>query len=112
MRLFGPVLAAMLALLLLLPAVAVAAPGAAAAGDAAVLVLAAEEGGAEDGPQGPEPRDPQDTENPAAPERYEAPFIWAASVGLLALAVLGTLTLAGLYYLLVQRPRQKSADRK
>lgn len=110
-RLLAIVLPAMLAVVLLLPVAAGAAPLADAAGDGAVVVLAAEEGGSPDGPQGPEPRDPNDTENPAAPEDYEAPFLWAASVGLLALAVLGTLTLAGLYYLLVVRPRQKTSDR-
>lgn len=109
MRLFGLVLPAMLAVALLLPAAASAAPLSDAADDA-VVVLAAEEGGAE-GPQGPEPGDPNDTENPAAPADYEAPFLWAASVGLLALALLGTLTLVGLYYLLVVRPRQKTSDR-
>ncbi|MBW3659225.1 MAG: hypothetical protein KY457_11345 [Actinobacteria bacterium] len=109
MRLFGLVLPAMLAVALLLPAAASAAPLSDAAADA-VVVLAAEEGGAE-GPQGPEPGDPNDTENPAAPADYEAPFLWAASVGLLALALLGTLTLVGLYYLLVVRPRQKTSDR-
>lgn len=109
-RLFGLVLPAMLAVALLLPATAaLAAP---TGDEVATVLLAAEEGGGETGPQGPEPRAPDDTENPAAPDRYEAPFIWAASVGLLALAILGTLTLVGLYYLLVHRPREKSADRK
>ena len=107
-RLFGLVLSALLAVALLLPVAASAAPLGDTAG--AVVVLAAEEGGPE-GPQGPEPRDPDDTENPAAPANYEAPFLWAASVGLLALAILGTLTLVGLYYLLVVRPRQKTSDR-
>lgn len=112
MRRFALVLPALLAVALLLPATAAtAADDVSGAGDLTTVVLAVEEGGA-DGPQGPEPRDPDDTENPAAPEDYEAPFLWAASVGLLALAVLGALTLAGLYYLLVKRPGQKTADRK
>lgn len=106
-RMLALVLPALLAVALLLPATAATA---APSGDA-VLLLAAAEGGA-DGPQGPAPRDPNDTENPAAPEDYEAPFLWAASVGLLALAILGALTLVGLYYLLVKRPSQKTADRK
>jgi hypothetical protein len=109
-RLLGLVLPALLAVTLLLPATAVSA---APSGAATAVLLAAEEGGPE-GPQGPEPADPNDTENPAAPENYEAPFLWAASVGLLALAILGTLLLAGLYYLLVHRPQQdeKTAGRK
>lgn len=112
-RLSGLVLPALTAVALLAPATM-----ASAAADAGVVVLAAEEPAAEgeeggaDQPQGPAPMDPDDTENPAAPENYETPFLWAASVGLLALAVLGTLALAGLYYLLVYRPNQKSSERR
>lgn len=106
-RLTGLVLPALLAAAMLLPATsAAAAPSAETAG----FVLAAEPGGGGE-PAGLDPMDPNNTENPAAPADYEPPFLWAASIGLLALAVLGVLVLVGLYYVMVHRPAQRSASR-
>ena len=102
-RLPSVVLATLLAALLLVPATAAfAAPSAPAAAD--VLVLAAEGGGGE--PAGPEPLGPNATENTNAPADYEPPFLINAAVGLTALLVLLVVGLGGLYWLLVQRPRQ------
>lgn len=92
------VLATLLAVLLLVPATAaVAAPD---APPASVVVLAAEGGGE---PAGPEPN--PDTTH--APPEYEPPFLINAAVGLTALLVIGVLALGGLYWLLVQRPKQR-----
>jgi hypothetical protein len=106
-RLIALVPTVLLAVALLLP---VPAALAATSADAPGVVLAVE---AEPGGEAPglAPGDPDDTENPAAPEDYEAPFLWAASVGLVALAVLGLLLLVGLYYLLVYRPSRRSPSR-
>jgi hypothetical protein len=101
-RLAGLLLSALIALAVVLPA----APALADAG----LVLAAE---ATDGPAeplGPEPKEPNNTDNPVAPAEYEANFLWGAAVGLLALGLGMVLLIGGLYYLLVLRPRQ-AADR-
>lgn len=102
-RLAGLLLSALLTLAVVLPA----AP---ALADAGGLVLAAE---ATDGPAeplGPEPREPNNTENPVAPAEYEPNFLWGAAIGLLAIALGTALLIGGLYYLLVLRPRQ-TADR-
>lgn len=107
-RLLAPLLSVVVALTLCAPAAAVAAPASAA------VVLAAEGGGGgaegEHAP-GPDPMPADATENPAAPKDYEANFLWGAAVGLLALTLLGALALAGLYWLLVVRPKQQDAAR-
>lgn len=104
MRRLLPVVPAMLlAALLLVPANAVAAPAA----SSQVTVLAAE--GGQEGPLGPEPRGPHDTENSFAPTQYEAPFLINAAVGLTALLLLLVVGLGGLYWLLVQRPSKESS---
>lgn len=101
-RLPSVVLATLLAALLLVPATAaVATPSAPAAAE--VLVLAADGGGE---PAGPEPRGPNESDNTNAPADYEPPFLINAAVGLAALLVLLVVGLGGLYWLLVQRPRQ------
>lgn len=106
-RLSAPLMTAALAVALLLPA------GSAAA-DGPVVVLAAEAGtegateGAEEQAPGLEPAPADDTENPAAPDDYEANFLWGAAVGLLALMLLGALAVGGLYWLLVVRPKQSA----
>ncbi len=107
-RLLGLVLPALLAVTLLLPAAAASAAPVAASTS---LVLATEANPDAPAP-GLEPMDPDDTENPAAPTDYEANFLWGAAVGLFALILLGALSLAGLYYLLVLRPRQRAASGK
>lgn len=104
-RLLGLVLPALLAVALLLPATAATASEAAAP---AALVLAVESDPDAPAP-GLSPMPADATENPAAPEEYEAPFLWGAAVGLLALTLFLALTLGGLYYLLVHRPAQKKA---
>lgn len=102
-RMLGLVLPALLAVALLLPATAAsAAPEAPSA-----LVLATEADPDAPAP-GPEPSPANATGNPAAPEDYEAPFLWGASVGLLFLVLLMAVSLGGLYYLLVHRPAQKA----
>lgn len=107
-RLIGLLLPALLAVALLLPATAAhAAPAPQLDGP----VLAAEVD-PDAPPPGREPMDANNTENPAAPDDYEPPFVWAASVGLLALAIFGVLALAGLYYLLVHRPQQQATGRR
>lgn len=103
-RSVGLLLSVATALLFVLPAtVATAAPAPSA------IVLAAETGGEGGQAPGPEPAGPDDTENPAAPEDYEANFLWGAAVGLLALTILGAVALGGLYYLLVVRPKKADA---
>ena len=104
-RLLSVVIATLLAALLLAPATAAFAD-VAPADDGAVTVLAAE--GGEQGPLGPEPRGPNDTENSNAPSEYEPPFLINAAVGLTALLVVTVLGLGGLYWLLVQRHRTSS----
>lgn len=98
-------------LVVLLGATAVPAAPATALPDAPSLtggaVLAVEE--AEE-PPGPEPSGPNASGNPAAPQDYEANFLWGAATGLLALSVLGLLGLGGLYYALVIRPRRHVQD--
>lgn len=106
-RLLGLVLPALLAVTLLLP---VSAASAAPAAEATSLVLATE-ADPDAPPPGLEPMDPNDTENPGAPTDYEANFLWGAAVGLFVLLLLGALSLGLLYWLLVHRPRQKSASR-
>lgn len=104
-RLLGLVLPALLAVTLLLPATtATAAPAAEVAG----LVLATE-ADPDAPPPGPEPMDPDNTENPAAPADYEPNFLIGAAVGLFVLVLLGALSLGALYYLLVHRPRRRSS---
>ena len=78
-----------------------------AAGAPTPVVLAVEGGGEDAEPLGPEPMPANATENPAAPTDYESNFLWGAAVGLLVLTVFAVLGVAGLYYLLVVRPRQK-----
>lgn len=103
-RLHGLVLPALTAVALVLPASAAVAAG---SGD---LILATEAGtgtavGEAPAP-GPEPLGPDVSENPAAPEEYEPPFLWAVSWLLGIPILLGLLAMGGLYYLLVWRPRQ------
>lgn len=103
MRRLLPVVPAMLlAVLLLVPATATAAPAA----PSQVTVLAVE--GGEEGPVGPDPRGPNDPENSHAPADYEANFLINAAVGLTALLLLLVVGLGGMYWLLVQRPREAS----
>lgn len=104
-RLLAPLLSAVVAIAVLAPATAVAAPVPPAA------VLAAEGGAEGEGAPGLEPAPADDTENPAAPEDYEANFLWGAAVGLLALMILGALALGGLYWLMVVRPKRSDAAR-
>lgn len=80
------------------------APALAAAGADGALVVAVE---GEQAPQGPEPRGPNATDNPAAPDEYQPDFIWAASVLLLVPTALVVVLGGGLYYLAVRRPRQQ-----
>lgn len=89
--------------LLLAPAAASASVDTAVADDA--LILATEGGG--EAP-GLDPRGPDDPNNEFAPDNYEANFLWGAGVGILGLIVLLILTVGGLYYLLVIRPRQRA----
>lgn len=70
------------------------------------VLLLATEGGPLDGPT---PGDPNASENVGAPMEYEPPFIWKASVGLLALMVGIIGLLGGLYYLLVVRPGKSTS---
>ena len=74
-----------------------------------VVLLAAEEGGEgeEAEPLGPDPMPADASPNPAAPDDYQANFLWGAAVGLLVLTLFAVLGVAGLYYLLVVRPRQR-----
>lgn len=102
-RLFAPLLSVVVVASLLMPAAALAAP---APGQ---VVLAAEPGGEGGEAPGPEPAGPNETDNPAAPPDYEANFLWGAAVGLLALMLLGAIALAGLYWLLVVRPKRSDA---
>lgn len=99
-RLFAPLLSVVVVASLLLPGIALAST----AEDHAVL--AAEPAGEGGEAPGPEPAGPDETDNPAAPADYEANFLWGAAVGLLALMILGALALAGLYWLLVVRPKR------
>lgn len=102
-RLLAPLLSLVVALTLVAPGAALAAP------TSSPVVLAAESGGeGEQGP-GPEPMPADATENPAAPDDYEANFLWGAAVGLLALMILGAVAVGGLYWLLVVRPKQQDA---
>ena len=80
--------------------------GPAAAGQAEVVVLAVE-GGEEAEPVGPDPMPPDATDNPAAPGDYEPNFLWGAAVGLFVLTIFAVLGVAGLYYLLVVRARER-----
>lgn len=70
-------------------------------------VVVALEGGGE--LEGPTPGDPNASENVGAPVDYEAPFLWKASIGLLAVMVGIVGLLGGLYYLLVVRPSRSSS---
>lgn len=101
-------------------ALLLAAPAALAA-DPADLVLAVEggasepAGGASEGevgaeePLGLEPAPPDASGNPAAPEEYEANFLWGAAVGLMAIVTLTALVVGGLYWLLVKLPKRGSS---
>lgn len=103
-RIFGLLLSVATVVACLLPVVAAtAAPGESA------VVLAAETGGEEGEAPGLDPAGPNETDNPAAPEDYEANFLWGAAVGLLALTILGAVALGGLYYVQVVRPRKTDA---
>lgn len=100
----GLLLPALLSMLLLVPATAAAEVTI----DSADAILLATEG--ELGPlPGPTPGDPNASENFGAPTEYEPPFIWKASLGLLALMVGIVGALGGLYYLLVLRPRRDAS---
>jgi hypothetical protein len=117
-RLLGLVLPALLALLLLAaPAAASAGPDA-GAGD---LLLAAEAGDdegveededPEDVDVGPDPQ-PRGEDNPASElggyGDLDTPFTWGAAFIMLFLGVVGLVSLAGLYWLLVHRPSQKES---
>lgn len=100
---------AMLPILLVVLLVTPLTAGVAAADVATVqgdqVLLATE---AEGEPVGPPVRGPDDENNVGAPEDYEPPFLWAASVLLLggALTLIGVLGL--LYYGLVVRPQRKA----
>lgn len=100
-RLLSVVIATLVAVLLLAPATVAFAD----AGPAAEVAVLAAEGGGEEGPQGPSPMGPHDTENSNAPAEYEPPFLINAAVGLAALMILLVLGLGALYWLLVQRHR-------
>jgi hypothetical protein len=101
----GLLLPALLSLLLIVPATAAAAEPVTIHSTDAILL--ATEGG---GPlPGPTPQDPNASENFGAPPEYEAPFLWKASLGLLALVVGIVGLLGGLYYLLVLRPRRDAS---
>jgi hypothetical protein len=110
-RLIGLVLPALLALVVL------AVPGAALADDLAddgALLLAAEAEGEEGGDVGPDPM-PRDAEdNPARElggyDELDTPFTWGAAFIMLFLGAVGVTLMAGLYWLLVHRPRQKEAE--
>lgn len=101
-RLLLVVPAMLLAALLLVPTTAVATP----ATPSQVAVLAAE--GGQEGPLGPEPRGPDDPDNSFAPGEYEPPFLINAAVGLTALLLVLVVGLGGLYWLMVQRPKESS----
>lgn len=63
-------------------------------------------------PPGPEPREANATDNEFRPLDYEQNFLWGAAVGLGALTVGGAGALAGLYWLLVQRPARQAEATK
>lgn len=90
------------------------APVAAASAD--LGPMAVEEGGdqapAEGGEQAPgrEPRPPDASGNPAAPDPYDVPWTWGMSFLLLAGAGLLVLLVGGLYYLLVYRPERHKSE--
>jgi hypothetical protein len=98
------VLAAALTAFVLPASAAIAAPQ-----QATTLLLATEAVGEGEPLPGPEPAGADDEDNAAAPDDYEANFLWGAAVGLLGLMLLGAVALGGLYYLLVARPKQQAA---
>lgn len=98
----------------LLTALTVAAAPALAADDRATQLLAVEGTGtgtatatAGETAPGPDPAPPDASGNPAAPETYDPPFIWAASLGLLVMMVVLAVVVGGLYYLMVYRPAHR-----
>lgn len=101
-RLLPVVLAALLAVLLVLPAGAASAEVIDTTHTAAadVLLLAVE--GEEGEPAGPQPT----LQNTNAPPEYQPPFLINAAFLLTALMLALTVAVAGLYYVLVHRPRQ------
>ena len=114
-RLIGLVLPALLALLLLAaPAAASVDAGEASAEDGGALILAdavEEDEDPEDVDAGPDPL-PRDTEGNPATELggygdLDTPFTWGAAFIMLFLGAVGVVAMAGLYWLLVHRPRQK-----
>lgn len=72
--------------------------------DAVVLAV---EGAEQEEAPGPDPSPPDASGNPAAPDDYEANFLWGAAVGLLVLTVVAVVGVGVLYYLLVVRPRRR-----
>jgi hypothetical protein len=115
-RLLGLVLPALLALLLL--AVPAAASAAADAEDAELLLAADADDGEveededpEDVDVGPDPQ-PRGEDNPATElggyGDLDTPFTWGAAFIMLFLGMVGAVTMGGLYWLLVHRPRQKA----
>lgn len=102
-------LAGLLVLAATLTAFVLPASGAIAAPEAPAIVLAAETGGEGGEAPGPEPMGADETDNPAAPDDYEANFLWGAGVGLLGIMLIGAAALAGLYFLLVVRPQRQNA---
>jgi hypothetical protein len=111
-RLTGLVLPALLALAVLTAPVAALADDVADAGEDLVLAVEPEEGDGEGSGGGPDPM-PRDAEdNPARElggyDDLDVPFTWGAAFIMLFLGVGGLALLAGLYWLLVHRPAQKT----
>lgn len=94
-------------------------PATAVADDTGMLLADAEAGGEEDVVEeedegadlGPDPMPREAEDNPARDlggyGDLEVPFTWGASFIMLFLGVGGLVTLVGLYWLLVHRPKQK-----
>lgn len=95
--------AALLGGALLLPLTALPALG--ASGSGAAVVLATE---GVTSTEGPDPMDPDATENEFAPPQYEANWTWRAGIYLLGLIILVVGYVALSYYLRVARPRSKN----
>lgn len=111
-RSMGLLLPALLAVALLVAPAAALADTAGPAADEPI-VLAAEAGENGEVP-GPPPMEREAEENPARDLAgygdIETPFTWGAAFLMLFLGLGGVLTLGGLYWLLVHRPRQRSAQ--